>query len=59
MGVGAADIIVIVLREVGYGSIATGMGFPRNVCFTPGSDQTVDILDRQLHAEHHAAGRDD
>src|ERR1700692_1674904 len=25
------------------GSIATGMGFPRNVCFTPGSDQRMEI----------------
>jgi hypothetical protein len=32
------------------GSIATKMGCPPHVCFSPDSDRTADIQDRQLRA---------
>jgi len=39
-------------RDFRYGSIATELGLPRDVCFPPDSDRIADILDWQLRANN-------
>lgn len=41
------------VRKVCSGSISTELGYPDDVRFTLGSDQTTDIPDRQLVPPHH------
>jgi hypothetical protein len=47
MGAGAADIIVIVLREVGYGSNRAGLTFHRPLPVYPNQRTSPDRLDAQ------------